>query len=155
MIKTKAKNTGFTIVEICVVCVILMLLLVPVFTLMSQGSSGTIHNRNEILAREYVANIIAFCNIIHYNHVKEFNLDELNKLCLENESKDFKIDLNDLGKNFEGLRLLIKDIKVKVKEFQSNNSNYKYKIVTVTLEWKEPDKKNSNKVIMSGMVTER
>ena len=155
MTKLRTNKIGFTIIEICVVCVILMLLLIPVLTLISQGNSGTIHNRNEILAREYAANIIAFCNIIHYDHVKEFSEEELKNLTLENEKKEFIININDLGKNFEVFSKLLTKTTMEIKEFHSSTSNLNYKIVTVSLEWKEPDKKNSNRVSMSGMVTER
>ena len=55
-------NKGFSIIEICIVCVIIMVVMVPVFTLLSQGNAGTVHNRNEIIARSYAANVINYLN---------------------------------------------------------------------------------------------
>ena len=56
------KLKGFSFVEISIVCGILGVLAVPVSSLMSKGASGTIRNRNEILAQQYASNYIAFCN---------------------------------------------------------------------------------------------
>ncbi len=144
-------NNGFSIIEICIVCVIIMVLMVPVFTLMSQGNAGTAHNRNEILARAYASNIIAYYNLLPYNDVKELTKDELNRLTLDNTN--IKINLNDLGKNFEYFKNLDFKASVKVNEF--NNQYNKYKIVSVTVEWKETNKKTTSSINLSGMVTNK
>ena len=145
------NNKGFSIIEICIVCVVLMILLIPVFTIMSQGNAGTVQNRNEILARGYAANIIAYYNIVPYSEVKELTQDKLNSLVLENNEFNFKIDMNDLGKDFEKFKNLLSNTSVKVKEFKNQFNNYK--VVSVTVEWKEPNKKTPNIVSLSSMVT--
>lgn len=147
------NNNGFSIVEICIVCVIIMVLMVPIFTIMSQGNAGTVHNRNEIIARNYAANIIAYFNLIPYNDVKELNKDELNSLVLENTAYGLKINLNDLGSNFEYFKNLGFNASVNVKEFVSQLN--KYKIVSVSVEWKETNKKVISKINLSGMVTNK
>ena len=153
-LKYKNKiNKGFSIIEISIVSVIIMVLMIPVFTLLSQGNAGTVHNRNEILARNYAANIIAYLNLLSYNDIKDMNKDELSSLALENKDTNLKIELNDLGKNFELFKNLDFNSFVKVKEF--NNQLNKYKVVSVTVEWKETNKKTTSSVSLSGMVTNK
>ena len=146
-------NKGFSIIEICIVCVIIMVVMVPVFTLLSQGNAGTVHNRNEIIARSYAANVINYLNLLSYAEVKELSKEELGLLALEYADTNLKIDLNDLGKNFESFKNLDFKASVKVKEFE--NQYNKYKVVSVTVEWKETNKKTISSVSMSGMVTNK
>ncbi len=151
---SKIRNSkGFSIIEICIVCVIMLVVMIPIFTLMSQGNAGTVHNRNEIIARNYAANIIAYLNLLPYNDVKELNKAELSSLALENTETNLKIDLNDLGKNFDYFKTLGFNAYVKVSEF--NNRFNKYKVVAVTVEWKETNKKTVNSISLSGMVTNK
>ena len=151
--RNNKNNKGFSIVEICIVCVIIMVLMVPIFTIMSQGNAGTVHNRNEIIARNYAANIIAYFNLIPFNDIKELSKEELNSLVLENADANLNINLNDLGSNFEYFKNLDFNTSVKVKEF-ANQLN-KYKVVSVTVEWKEANKKTISKINLSGMVTNK
>lgn len=151
--RNNKNNKGFSIVEICIVCVIIMVLMVPIFTIMSQGNAGTVHNRNEIIARNYAANIIAYFNLIPFNDIKELSKEELNSLVLENADANLNINLNDLGSNFEYFKNLDFNASVKVKEF-ANQLN-KYKVVSVTVEWKEANKKTISKINLSGMVTNK
>ena len=156
MILTKHKyidRFGFSIIEICIVCAILLILLIPIFSLLTQGNAGTVHNRNEIIARQYVANIIAYYNLIPYSQIKEPSQDEIKSLILRNKDNDYKINLNDLGKDFENFKNLDSKTSVKVKEFK--NQFFNYKVVSVSVDWKEPGKKVSSNVSMSGMITQR
>lgn len=163
-IDNKIKNRGFTIVEICVVCGILMAVLVPVFTMMSQGNAGTVHNRNEILARQYLSNFIAFCNLIPFNdsRIDECTDVEIGDLNLENEELQNPIKLSDLqalGKNFQQFNGLIQKKTYSVKNFNNEFSisdwPYRYKFVTAYITWKEPGKKEATTLTMTGLVTER
>ena len=142
-------NKGFSIVEICIVSVIIMVVMIPLFTMMSMGNAGTVHNRNEIIARSYAANVIAYFNLVPYNEVRDLNKDELNTLTLENTK--LKINLNDLGNNFEYFKSLDFNAYANVKEFKNKLNDYK--VVTVTVEWKESNKKTITKISQSGMVT--
>ncbi len=147
------NNKGFSIIEICIVCVIMLVVMIPIFTLMSQGNAGTVHNRNEIIARNYAANIIAYLNLLPYDDIKELSKAELSSLALENTETNLKIDLNDLGKNFDYFKTLDFNAYAKVSEF--NNRFNKYKVVSVTVEWKETNKKTVSSVSLSGMVTNK
>ena len=147
------NNKGFSIIEICIVCVIMLVVMIPIFTLMSQGNAGTVHNRNEIISRNYAANIIAYLNLLPYNDVKELSKAELITLALENTETNLKIDLNDLGKNFDYFKTLDFNAYAKVSEF--NNRFNKYKVVAVTVEWKETNKQTVSSLSLSGMVTNK
>ena len=95
--------------------------------------------------------VFAYYNLLPYNDVKELTKDELNRLTLDNTN--IKINLNDLGKNFEYFKNLDFKASVKVNEF--NNQYNKYKIVSVTVEWKETNKKTTSSINLSGMVTNK
>ena len=163
------KLKGFSLVEICIACIIVMLLLVPVFTLLTQGNSGTTQNKNEIYARAYASNILAFCNLIPFNSkaIKddiEIELDgnpEVNTikeklgLVLKLDDNPKIIDLNfkeDFYNNF--LQLLVKR-KISIKNVNVGEWGYNYKLVLVKVEWKEPGKSVNNSVEISGLVSER
>ena len=129
-------------VEICLVCGIIFILLVPVFNLMSKGSSTTIYNRNEILAQQYASNLIAYCNSVPFDNE-----------CL-NDSE---------GKSVPTLMIKDKEEKIEdiftrtlsVNTYLDDVSNRKYKLVNVKIEWQESGETEKHNVIMSGVVSEQ
>lgn len=143
------SKKAFTLIEICLACIVLMLILLSVFALMQQGNIGTVHNRNEIIAKQYASNIIAYYNLIPFKDVVE-----LDEFVLKNEN-GFNVNLDEkLEASFKNLEPKKKS-KVRIKHFKNQNWPYEYKFVTVTVEWKEPGKSNNNKVTMTGLVVER
>ncbi len=146
MISKRKKINGFSIIEICIVGVILTVFLVPVFTLMTRGSSRTIHNKNEILAQQYASNIIAYCNVLPFDSEKLAEVDEKDICELNIELKDDVINIDkteDIFKRF-----------VSIKDFpRTDQRPYNYKIVTVRVEWQQTGEKK-REFIMSGLVTE-
>lgn len=146
MIRKRKKINGFSIIEICIVGVILTVFLVPVFTLMSRGSSRTIHNKNEILAQQYASNVIAYCNVLPFDSEKLAEVDEKDITELNIELKDDVINIDkteDIFKRF-----------VSIKDFpRTDQRPYNYKIVTVRVEWQQTGEKK-REFIMSGLVTE-
>lgn len=159
MIIKYIKNIkGFSLAEICIACGVLITLLVPVFTLMSRSSSGTIRNRNEILAQEYVSNMISYCNLLSYDAdflkvdnsgetTKEIGEIKMNKIICKTD--DVNIVLAD------ELSKIVKKKTIKIKEFAEADWPYKYKVITVMVEWQQPGETKTRNVTMSGMVTER
>ena len=141
MTRERVKNRikGFSIVEVCVVCAILTVFLIPVFTLLSRGSSGTIRNRNEILAQQYASNYIAFCNVAPFDSedLVEVNEKNCNELNIDKTEDIFKRIVN------------IKDYP------ETDDRPYRYKIVTVKVEWQQVGEKKQRDLTMSGLVTER
>ena len=151
MIKKKKINrfNGFSSIEICVVGAILTTFLIPVFTLMTRGSSGTIRNRNEIIAQQYASNYIAYCNVETFDSekLKEIEEKEINELNIELKDGS-KINIDKTEKNFKRL--------VSIKDYPDTDERpYKYKIITVKIEWQQIGEKKKRDFIMSGLVTER
>lgn len=146
MIRKRKKTSGFSIIEICIVGVILTVFLVPIFTLMSRGSSRTIHNRNEILAQQYASNYIAYCNVLPFNSEKLAEVEEkdINELNIELKNDVINIDkTEDIFKRF-----------VSIKDFpRTDKRPFNYKVVTVKIEWQQLGEKK-REFIMSGLVTE-
>ena len=68
MINNIKHKFAFSLVEICIVCAIISILLIPIFRIFSSGSSTTIYNRNEILAQQYASNLIAYCNTLPFDN---------------------------------------------------------------------------------------
>ena len=151
MIKKKRTNilNGFSSIEICVVGAILTTFLIPVFTLMTRGSSGTIRNRNEIIAQQYASNYIAYCNVEVFDSekLKEIEEKEINELNIELKNGSV-INIDKTEKNFKRL--------VSIKDYPDTDERpYKYKIVTVKIEWEQLGEKKKRDFIMSGLVAER
>ncbi len=151
MIRKRIRNRlkGFSAVEICVVCVILTIFLIPVFTLMTRGSSGTIRNRNEILAQQYASNYIAFCNVVPFNdkEIKEVDEKIVNELNIDHKDGS-KINIDKPEENFKRI--------VSIKDYPDTDDRpYKYKIITVKIEWQQIGEKKKRDLTMSGLVTER
>ena len=158
IIEYRKKIKGFSLAEICIACGVLVTLLVPVFTLMSRSSSGTIRNRNEILAQEFVSNMISYCNLLSYDadflkvdgsgeSTKEIGEIKMTNVICKSES--VKIELAD------ELSKVVKKKTIKIKEFAEADWPYKYKVITVMVEWQQPGETKTRNVTMSGMVTER
>ncbi len=154
-----SKRNGFSIVEICIACVIFMTLLIPIVTIMSKGNSGAIHNKNEFSAKQLAANIIAYCNLIPFNS-PEISEGEniIDKLKLNfNENDLIKINGNkiiNIAAVDESFLKLIKVKKVSIKDIDITELPYKYKLVTVRIEWLEPGKTTNNHLEISEMITE-
>ena len=140
---------AFTLVEISLACIVLMLILLSVFALMQQGNIGTVHNRNEIIAKQYASNIIAYYNLIPFKDVVE-----LDEFVLTNDD-GFYINIdNNMIESFKNLEPEKKS-EVRIEHFKNDDWPYEYKLVTVTVKWKEPGKPNNDKVTMTGLVVER
>jgi hypothetical protein len=151
MIRKRIKNRlkGFSIVEICVVVAILTVFLIPVFTLMTRGSSGTIRNRNEILAQQYASNYIAYCNVVPFDNEKiaEVNEKVVNELNIELKDGS-SVNIDKTEDNFKRI--------VSIKDYPDTSDRpYKYKIVSVKIEWQQVGEKKKRDLVMSGLVTER
>lgn len=135
-------RSAFTIVEICLVCAIIIILLVPVFSLMTRGSSTTIYNRNEILAQQYASNLIAYCNAVPFDNEYLKDSDGRSIPVLKVNDKEEKIE--DIFTRTLSVITYVDDV-----------SERKYKLVSVKIEWQESGEANKHNVIMSGVVSEQ
>ncbi len=149
------KIKGFSFVEITIVTGIMALLSVPIFSLMSKGTSGTFRNRNEILAQQYASNIIAFCN------AKEFDDDSLKAVTdkiitngdvYEITAGDNKINLDITEDYFNKIATRT----ITIKDFDGSDKwSCKYKLITVKVEWQQPDELKPRNVTLNGIISER
>ncbi len=153
IIKINNLKKAFTLAEICIACGVLMALLVPVLTLLSKGSSGTILNRNQIMAQEYISNVIAFYN------ARPFDDDELKaKDGDETKPIEEELKITNMGitiKVPEELSKLVKKKTVQIKDFSNSDMPYKYKLITATIVWLQPGETKNREVTMTSLVTER
>ena len=163
----KNRKEAFTLVEICIAAIIIILFLLPMFTLLTQGNKGTLHNRNEIYARNYATNILNYCGVIPYDspclddtsapieYKKGDTTDKikerLNGLVLVPDTLD-KIDLNIDQKRYGNFKDLIENVRLSIETIDAGWTRT-YKLITVTISWKEPGKSVCNSVETSGMVT--
>lgn len=145
---TQNKTKGFSLVEISIVCGILLIFLVPVLTLLSRSSSGTIRNRNEILAQQHASNVIAFCNALKYD-------DDFLKPTDKKEPKEMRITAGENVINLDLEENSIFSRSVVIKEFKDENWPFHYKTITVTIEWQQPGEKEKRKLQMTGLVADR
>ena len=53
-------NSGFSFVEVLITMLVLAVGILPIFTVFSQGSSGTIRTRDEILAQIYAEELLDY-----------------------------------------------------------------------------------------------
>ena len=137
-----SQRFAFSLVEISIVCVVLLVLLVPVFTLMSRGSSNTIRNRNEIIAQQYASNLIAYCNAVPFNdeYLVETEGKSVTEITVNNK-------IEKVEENFTRT--------LSVKNFTNDVTGSNYKLVSVKVEWQQPGEAKKRSVILSGLVTEQ
>lgn len=151
-LRNNKKIQGFSLVEICIVCGILAVLMIPVFAMMSKGSSVTIRNRNEILAQQHALNVINYCNITPYDDDFLAPTPDTGR-----PVSDLKINLSngvtiDMGMQDEDF-YKIASRTISVKEFNAGDGwPNKYKIVTVKVEWQQIGEQKPRSVCMSGLL---
>ncbi len=150
------KSKGFSFVEIAIVCVILLILLIPIFTLFSRGSTGTVRNRNEILAQQYASNVISYCNIVPFDDVI---------LKTENGKKTDvigELKIKDIADGIDDIDISIPielgetaSKTITVTDFpRTEEWPYKYKLVTVKVAWLQPGETKVRDITMTGLVSE-
>ena len=150
------RSKGFSFVEITIVCVIMMILLIPIFTLLSRGSSGTVRNRNEILAQQYASNVITYCSVIPFDDdlIKTQNgkkTDVIGELRIKDIAEG--IDDIDISLPVELGETASKTITVT--DFNPTEGwPYKYKLVTVKVAWLQPGETKVRDITMTGLVSE-
>ncbi len=145
---TRKNRKAFSLIEICIVCGVLIIFLVPVLTLLSRSSSGTIRNRNEILAQQHASNVIAFCNALKYD-------DDFLKPTDNKVPENLKINAGDhvIDLNLEENSIFSRTISIK--EFKDGDWPFHYKTITVTVQWQQPGEKEKRKLQMTGLVADR
>ena len=121
------KNKAFSFIEIIVSLLVLGILIVPVYTIFSEGTTVTIRSRNEILALQQASNILSYAYSMPYDFL--YPQPETQFI-----SQDIDIDgqMVSLGVNEN-----IFGTYVTIQESEIDEWGVNYKVVTVRVEWQE------------------
>lgn len=139
------RNQGFSFVEILFAIVCLGFLLAPVFSIFSQGSAGTVQNRNDILAQQHATNLLAYAYALPYDH--GFLVPGAARTV-----RDLKISADavplDLGMEED---IFLRTIEVS--EQKPSNWPHTYKIITVRVKWKLANE-SAREIRVAGLVSQ-
>ncbi len=140
----KGFSRGFSMVEILFTIIALGVLLAPVSSIFSQGSSGTIRSRNDILAQQHAANLLAYAVSLPYEH-------EFLEPGPAKEVGDLQVMAGDtelsLGMDNEPFYRTIEVSEVKPADWQ-----FCYKVAVVKISWKHAGDKTFS-IQMAGLIT--
>lgn len=82
---------GFTMVEIVIAMIILVIGFFPIYNLFKQGSGTAVNNIQETIATNYASDLINFCKDLRYSLIDKYHLfngnDNPDPLVLENDTK--------------------------------------------------------------------
>ena len=134
---------AFSFVEILVAVICLALVMIPLTTMFSFSSSGTIQNRNDLLARQHAANILDYAYSLAYDDA-----------FLEPVSQK-SVPMVSFTSGSEVLELGIEDFftrTVSIEEVKPADWKYSYKLIKVKMSWDE-GKKEDEEMIMTGVIT--
>ncbi len=122
------RNSGFSMVEIVVALTCMTVLLLPVYLIFDQGTSGTRQVKNEIIAQQYATNLLGYLCIFPYDHkfLSPMVDRKFDSLKLEMGSEALSLDLD---KRFSR--------NLTIREFVSPQWPIKYKVLNVSVSWKE------------------
>lgn len=157
--KRNIKRKGLSLVEVMIACVLIVIFLIPVFTLQKKGNRTTMLNKYEIQAQTYASNYIAYCNAIPFTDpILKESLTEIDtesdtgKTFLEAVKTDLGLSQIDVKMNEKIFKrtLTVKDIAIK-----DSSWPYRYKLVTVKVSWQQPgerEKSISMKSLISSFI---
>lgn len=138
------KKAAFSFVEILFAIIALGVLIAPIFSMFSQGSSGTVRNRNDILAQQHASNLLAYAFALPYDHVmlETGPAREVGELNVPAGS-----EVLPLGMEEEMFRRTIEVSEVKPVDWR-----FSYKTVVVKVAWKQANEV-LREIQIAGLVT--
>ncbi len=127
----KANLSGFSFVEIALAILIIGLIMVPLFSMLTMSNSGSVKNKNDILAQHYAANLLAYASTLTYedSFLKTCNNKEANQLTISSAGEDLKMTMEPRFKR-----------TYSVEEISPSNWKYSYKLIKATIKWEENQK---------------
>ncbi len=126
MKQIKKQSHAFSLIEVLFAIVCFSMLIIPLYSLFSQGNYGTVQVRHEVLAQQHASNLLSYLYLFPYDHPH----------LAPCEDKDFE-HLN-LEMGVESLALELDkpySRKLGIQEFSSADWPVRYKVITVTLSW--------------------
>lgn len=144
-ISLKRSGRGFSMVEILFTIIALGVLLAPVSSIFSQGSSGTIRSRNDILAQQHAANLLAYACSLPYEHefLKPGSATEVGELKIMAGDTELSLGMDD-----EPFHRTIEISEIKPAGWQ-----FSYKIAVVKVDWKHAGEKPFS-IQIAGLITQ-
>jgi Tfp pilus assembly protein PilV len=142
----KITNKGFSITEVMIACLALGIMLLPVFMMFSRGTAGTAKNKNDILAQQHAANLLAYAAALSYDDSFLGAGEKKVKEKIVTSSDGTSIDLS-MSEDFF-------DRTMSIKEYKVDEISRAYKLVTVAVEWTQPgEKANAKKEVkLTGLI---
>ncbi|HNX75874.1 MAG TPA: hypothetical protein PLM07_02865 [Candidatus Rifleibacterium sp.] len=139
------RKHGFSFVEILFAVIFLGFLIAPIFSLLTQSSSGTVQNRNDILAQQHATNLLAYAYALPYDHafltpgparvIKELNVTA------DGKAMNLGMDEEMFTRSFE------------VDEHKPADWPHAYKILTVRVKWKQANE-SARQIKVAGLVSQ-
>lgn len=141
----KPASGGFSFVEILFTIVVLGVMLAPVSSIFSQGSSGTIRSRNDILAQQHAANLLAYASSLPYEDefLKPGSAREVGDLPVMTGGVELALGMED--------EQFVRTMEVS--EIKPSGWQFSYKLVVVRVSWKQVGEQNAS-IQIAGMVTQ-
>lgn len=145
---TKKKcgfSSGFSFVEVLFAIILLGVLIAPFFTLMTQSSSGTVQNRNDILAQQHATNLLAYAYSLPYDH-NFLNAGPARTI------KDLSVTANAASLDL-GMEEDIFTRTIEIDEQKPADWPHAYKILTVKVKWKQANE-SAREIKVAGLVSQ-
>ncbi len=136
---------GFSFVEILFAVVLLGFLIAPIFTLLNQSSSGTVQNRNDILAQQHATNLLAYAYALPYD-------DAFLNPGPARTVKELNVVANSASLNL-GMEEEMFTRTLEVDEQKPADWPHAYKILTVRVKWKQANE-SAREIKVAGMVSQ-
>ena len=137
------KIKAFSFVEILVAVVCLAMVMIPLTTMFSFSSSGTIQNRNNLLARQHAANILDYAYSLAYDDgfLEPISQKTVPSVSFNSGTEELELDMQEFFTR-----------TVSVEEVKPVDWKYSYKLIKVAISWNE-GKTEDEELIMTGVIT--
>ncbi|MGM0600155.1 MAG: type IV pilus modification PilV family protein [Candidatus Rifleibacteriota bacterium] len=134
---------AFSFVEILVAVVCLAMVMIPLTTMFSFSSSGTIQNRNDLLARQHAANILDYAYSLAYNDafLEPVSQKSVPTVSFNSGSEELVLDMEEIFTR-----------SVSIEEVKPVDWKYSYKLIKVAVTWNE-GKTEDEELIMTGVIS--
>lgn len=134
---------AFSFVEILVAVVCLAMVMIPLTTMFSFSSSGTIQNRNDLLARQHAANILDYAYSLAYDDsfLEPVSQKSVATVSFNSGSEELVLDMEPLFTR-----------TVSIEEVKPTDWKYSYKLIQVKISWNE-GKTDDEELVMTGVIS--
>jgi hypothetical protein len=138
------REKAFSFVEIMIAIICLSVVLIPLTTMFSASSTGTVNNRNDILARQHAANLLDYSYSLAYNDdfLKPGAGRSVAKVSFSAGPDTVDLDMEHIFSR-----------TISVEEIKPANWRYAYKLIKVSVVWNE-GKNLKKEIAMTGVMVD-